>query len=275
MDSGKYGKVHKVQYKDRQYAGKKLCIELLPGHPSVSMIKQFTLESSFALKFSHANVEKLVEITLSKDGVPMIISELLNENLTAYISRTCETFHYDLQLSLCSEMAQGLQYLHSQQLVHRNLHGSNVLITHDHHAKIADYLCPVLLPAVTSNSSSVYLPPETINDNRITVQSNVFTLAVLFLQTISKRFPQPSTDNSLSELERRHSDLQNVPKCHPLLEHIKQCLNDDKVTRPFIREVSDHLSKLLEEKDRPQQMAFKLIYTDENVSRLHVLSKTS
>ena len=230
------------------------------------LVGQFKLKCYSASKFSHPNVEQFVEITESKDNVLMIITELLNENLTAYISRTYETFHYDLQLTVCSEMAQGLQYLHSQQLVHNNLHGANVLITHDHHAKIADYLCPLLLPAVTSDNSSVYFPPETAKDKRVTVQSNVFTLAVLFLQVVTKDSPQPSKDLSLSELERRHSDLLKVPKCHPLLDNIQQCLNNDEVTRPLMREVCDNVSKLLEGKDSAQMMTFKLIHTTQYVS---------
>ena len=230
------------------------------------LVGQFKLKCYSASKFSHPNVEQFVEITESKDNVLMIITELLNENLTAYISRTYETFHYDLQLTVCSEMAQGLQYLHSQQLVHSNLHGANVLITHDHHAKIADYLCPLLLPAVTSDNSLVYFPPETVKDKRVTVQSNVFTLGVLFLQVVTKYSPQPSKDLSLSELERRHSDLLKVPKCHPLLYNIQQCLNNNEITRPLMREVCDNVTKLLEGKDSAQMMTFKLIHTTQYVS---------
>ena len=232
------------------------------------LVGQFTLKCHSASKFSHPNVEQFVEIAQSKDSVLMIITELLNENLTAYISHTHDTFHYDLQLSVCSEMAQGLQYLHSQQLVHGNLHGANVLITRDCHAKIADYLCPLLLPGIAPDGSSVYLPPETVKDKRVTVQSNVFTLAVLFLQVITKHSPQPSEDLSLSELERRHIDLQIVPKCHPLLDNVQQCLSNDEISRPLMREVCDNVTKLLEGKDSAQMMTFKLIYTTEYVSRM-------
>jgi len=227
----------------------------------------FTLKCSSASKFSHPNIEQFVEIAhANNEGVPMIITELLNENLTAYVNHASDTLHYDQQLNLCSDMAQGLQYLHSQQLVHGNLHGTNVLITHDHHAKIADYLCPRLLTDVALDSSSIYLPPETIQDKRNTVQSNVFTLAVLFLQVVTKHFPQPSNDLSLSELERRSNDLQKIPNCHPLLALIQQCLSNRDIARPLIREICDHLAKLLKDKDSPQMMAFKLIHTTEFVS---------
>ena len=259
-----------MQYKDKLYAGKLLYRILLPGYPSASanmhkLTEQFTLKRSLASTFSHPCVEQFVEIAHTKiENIPVIITELLSENLTVYINCTSDTLHCDLQLSICNDMAQGLLYLHSRQLVHRNLHAANVLMTLDHHAKIADYLCPYLLTDVAPDSSSVYLPPETTQDNRTTEQSNVFTLAVLVLQVVTKCSPQPSNDLSLSELERCSTDLHMVPKCHPLLAIIQQCLNNHEMARPLMREV---YARLLESKDSTQMMVFKLIHTTEYVSR--------
>ena len=270
LGSGNYGKVQKVNYKDKLYAGKVFKFEFLPGYPNVSMDKlvpQFTLKFSFVSKFSHPNVEQFVKIVnADNEGVPMIITELLNENLTDYITCNSETFHYNQQLSVCNDMAQGLQYLHSQQLIHGNLHGANVLMTHDHHAKIADYLCPLLLPVVPLDSSSPYLPPETIQNKRTSVLSNVFTLSVLFLQVITKLYPQPSSYMDLSELKRRKNDLENVHESHPLLVLIQQCLSNREVERPLMKAIIDHVTRMLKNKDSAQMMAFKLIHTSEYVS---------
>ena len=162
------------------------------------------MECFLASKFSHPNVEQFVKIVQLEDGgVPVIITELLTESLTVYVSHNCKNLHYDLQLSMCSDMALGLKYLHFQQLIHSNLHGNNVLMTHDHHAKIADYLCPRLLTDVVPSTSSDYLHPKTTHNKLITVKSNVFTLAVLFLQVIAKHSPRPiaSNDINLSEFE--------------------------------------------------------------------------
>ena len=237
------------------YVGKLLHSKLLPSNPNV---KKFTLKCTLVSKFSHPNVEQFMEIAHADDkGVPMIITELLIENLTAYITRTSDTFYYNLQLSVCNDMAQGLQYLHSQQFVHLNLHGANVLMTYDHHAKIADYLCPLLHTgeALDSTSTAVYQPPE--SSQCINIQSNVFTLAVLFVQVITKHFPQ---------LKQHHIDLQGIPSWHPLRVFIQWCLNSDVAVRPLMREICDYLAKLLEDKDSAQMVIFKLIHTTEYVS---------
>lgn len=228
------------------------------------LVENFTLECFLASEFSHPNVEQFVKIVQLEDGgVPVIITELLTESLTVYVSCNCKNLHYDLQLSMCSDMALGLKYLHFQQIIHRNLHGFNVLMTHDHHAKIADYLCPCLLTDIVPSTSSDYLHPQT---KLITVKSNVFTLAVLFLQVITKYYPRPSNDTSLSELERRSIDLQSVTKSHPLLSLIYNCLNDDEVVRPSTKEVCDQLANLIVCKENPRAMMFKLVHMTEYVS---------
>ena len=226
------------------------------------IIKQFELKFVLASKFFHENIERFVEMTcLEAGGEPVIITELLTESLTVYVSHAGENLCFNLQLSLCKDMAQGLEYLHSQGVIHGNLHGNNVLITQDRHAKIADYLCPLIFSDVPTNNSLEYLPPETIQNRHIvTVKSNVFTLAVLFLQVITKHPPQPSKDTSLVELERRCSDLKSIPKGHSLLSLIQKCLSNDEVVRPLMTEVCDQLTRLM-------AVMFRLIHTTENVRK--------
>ena len=225
------------------------------------VVKQFELKFVLASKFFHANVEQFVEITcLEAGGEPIILTELLTESLTVYITHAGENLCFNLQLSLCKDMAQGLEYLHSQELIHGNLHGNNVLITQDNHAKIADYLCPLIFSDVPIDNTLEYLPPETIqNRHAITVKSNVFTLAVLFLQVITKHSPQPSKDTSLVELER-HNDLKSIPKGHSLLSLIQKCLSNHDIVRPLMTEVCDQLTRVM-------AIMFRLIHITENVRK--------
>ena len=210
-----------------------------------TLLEQFSDKCSFASNFSHPNVEQFLRIDrLSGIGIPVIITELLTESLTVHISCTDDILDNDLQLSVCSDMAQGLEYLHSHYIVvHSNLHGNNVLMTHDHHAKIADYLCPLLITDVNADNSLDYAAPETTHHKSITFQSNVFTLAVLFLEVITKHSPQPSGDLSILEVERRRNDLSSVSENHSMLLLIKKCLSNDEAERPLMVDICKHLVK--------------------------------
>ena len=215
--------------------------------------------NSLTENLSHINLEAFYEVVLSSaDGAPMILTELMEKSLMEFVEHAKESLYVNQEINLCNDMAQGIAYLHSQSLVHGNLHGNNVLVTRNGHAKIADYLCPLLFSDVTVVSSSGYVAPE-IFQNKTTPskESNIYTLGMLFLQVITKHPPLPRT----SDLEMDH-DFTKV-RNHPLLPLIKQCL---ETKRPSIAHVCDKLAQLIEEKDSPQRMAYKLLYTTEHVS---------
>ena len=194
----------------------------------------------------------------SADGGPMILTELLTESLTEFVEHCKGSIYVNQEISLCHDMAQGISYLHSKRLVHGNLHGNNVLISSDRHAKIADYLCPHIFNDIAVDNSSGYVAPDTFqNKTAPSEESNIFTLGVLFLQVITKRPPQPRT----SDLEIQH-DFSKVPN-HPLILLIRQCL---EIKRPQITYVCSELAQLIKENDSPQRMAYKLLYTNEHVS---------
>ena len=282
LGGGNYGEVHRVHYKNSLYAGKTLHAQLLPGYPNTlkedlsKLSRQFATKcSSIASSFSHPNVEQFIDVVcVSADGAPMIITELLTEPLSSYLSHSSKPIYTDQQLRLCLDMAQGIDYLCSKSFVHRNLHSGNVLIASDGKAKIADYLCPLLLSNVEGNSSG-YVPPEVLMNRPYTSQSNVFTLGVIFLQVITRSPPQPSTDVSIqSELERRRTDLDHVPSVHPLLSCIKRCLSNDEVARPQTKEVCDYINQMIAQKDNPEMIAYKLLCTDEHVSQIKLFCYT-
>ena len=216
---------------------------------------------------SHPNVEQFVAVVHAPDdGVPIIITELLTESLTTYLTRTNNSIFTDHQLELCLDMAQGVDYLHSQSLVHRNLHGGNVLMTRNGHAKISDYLCPLLLSDVVGNSSG-YVSPEVLQNKPHSNQSNVFSLGVLFLQVVTRSPPKPNTDGNIqSAVKQCQSDFDSVPSIHPLISCIKKCLSNDLVTRPQTKELCDHIKQLIKEKDNTEMMMYKVMHTKEHVS---------
>ena len=254
-----------MRYKNSSYAGKEIHSEVLLNYSkkfadtSTLVTYQLAMECKVLTKdLSHPNLEFFKIVLSSANGVPMILTELMASSLTEFLENTKNTLFVNQQMNLCIDMARGIAYLHSQSLVHGNLHGNNVLISSNGHAKIADYVCPLIFSDVTVNNSSGYVAPEIFQDKTAPSQeSNIYTLGVLFLQVITKHPPLPRT----SDLEMDH-DFTKVCN-HPLLPLIKQCL---EMKRPMITDVCDKLAQLIEEENSPHRRAYKLLYTTEHVS---------
>jgi len=192
----------------------------------------------------HPNIEQFVLVLQqSPTSSPTLISKLLPYNLDTFTAQNKETLTIDKHIDLCHDMAAGLNFLFTAGILHTNLHSRNVLVSHKHKAKIADYICPQVLTAVDDSvTDQHYLAPEVIKSKQPpTKLSTVFSLGVLYLQTVTGHPPHPSEDLELSETEQRMADLQEVDNTHPLLPIIHQCLSDSEGSRPSVSEVPSQI----------------------------------
>ena len=174
----------------------------------------------------------------------MLLCELLPENLDMFTTRMKGNLPIHQQLDLCNDMASGLQYLHDAGLVHSNLHGRNVLVSHDGHTKIGDYICP----QVISYSEEVpinnipYLSPEAIADkSHCNEQSDIYSLGVLFLQVATQNIPKSTDNTELSKLTERRKEMAGI-KDNPLFSLIHRCLINLRLARPSITQVLEQIA---------------------------------
>ena len=243
LGQGRYGQVYKISYGNKLYAGKIIYERLLPGypHPSTDHINELIgdIENVSAMIITtqqHLNIEQFYSIIQqTPDDPPMLLTELLPDNLNSYTTRMSGKLSINDQLELCLDMTKGLQFLHNAGLVHTNLHGANILISQDGQAKIADYVCPLInsLNEKTNPQDKVYVSPEAIrNPNFSSKESDIYSLGVLCLQVSTQKPPMPSDSVKLPEIQRWKTQLKQILE-HPLLPLILRCLNF-AVARPDI-----------------------------------------
>ena len=257
--------MYKISYSNKLYAGKIIYKKLLPGHPnpSVDDINKFMGEienaSAMLVTNQHANIEQFHSVVqLTPDSPPILLTELLHENLNNYTARMKGKLPVHVQLDLCHDMAKGLQFLHATGLVHNNLHGANVLISQDGRAKIADYICPLVdsLNEKVTPQHNVYTSTELVKDIHIySKQSDIYSLGVLYLQVATQSPPMPKESTKLSAVQRFKDQLDEITT-NPLLPLIIQCLGIT-VARPSIDRIC---AKIATAKETPQSVMSNTLY---------------
>ena len=168
------------------------------GQENDQAIKAFDREGKFLESFQHPNVVQ----HLSTDEHPMsgstiLVTELMDCSLRSYLSDLGEeslTSH--CQLSLSKDVASGLAYIHSRQIIHRDLCGDNILLRLSQPvpvAKISDYgMSRLLDPSEMSSTLTAvgnrmgYLPPEALRleDEVYNHSQDVFSLGVIMVQIV-------------------------------------------------------------------------------------------
>ena len=208
--------------------------------------------SAMLITNQHPNIEQFYSVIQSTPNTPpILLTELLHENLNNYIARMKGKLPIHAQLDLCHDMAKGLQFLHTTGLVHNNLHGANILISQDGQAKIADYICP-LVETLTKQTTqhNVYTSPELIKGvTTFPKKSDIYSVGVLYLQVTTQCPPMPIDSPELSNVQRWKEQLDQITT-NPLLSLILQCLGMT-VVRPTIDRVC---AKLVAAKEKPQSV---------------------
>lgn len=192
----------------------------------------------FAL--NHSNIEPFVAVEQSNlENIPMLLTEFFPENLNEFISRHKINLSFCEQLTLVTNLADGLSYLHQNDIVHTNLHGRNVLINYQYQAKIGDFICSQLHKAgiihiVTESSDmQAFVAPELLEDKAVhSMESDIFALGMLFLQVLVQEIP--TVGNKL---------INKLDGCHPIQPLVYSCIGEEKEHRPDCAEVCEQLAR--------------------------------
>ena len=281
LGSGSYGGVCKAKCDGLLCAAKIMHSTLFdlrdPG--AASYLRKFQEECHLLSLARHPNVvQYLATYTDPDTRLPVLLMELCDESLTAFLERSPGPLSYHIQLNICLDIALALVYLHSNGLIHRDLTGNNVLIIAGTRAKITDFGMSKLatgnprMTALTLCPGNLqYMSPEALDEAKsYTAKLDIFSFGVIVIQILTRQFPNPTdrfrtvqasqnvededdeedeVRRLVPEIERRQAHLQLIPDTHPLKPLAIQCLKKKERSRPSALQLSERLSEL---KQAPQ-----------------------
>ncbi|KAI0563839.1 Serine/threonine protein kinase sepA [Gracilaria domingensis] len=145
------------------------------------------------------------------------------------------------------QVVLGLDYLHSQGVVHRDIKGANILVTKESHVKLADFGVASTKPADQSSpfdvaGSPYWMAPEIINLTGSSTASDVWSVGCTVIEVLTG-FPPYHELSDVTALFRIVSD--DCPPLPPNLsaecqDFLKKCFNKDMLTRISARELLNH-----------------------------------
>ena len=259
---GSYGKVCKAKCGQLPCAVKLLHDNMLDT--SSKFVEQFEQECRFLRMIKHPNiVQFLGTVRDPRSRRLALLMELMDESLTRFLERSTGPLPYYTQLNICHDVALALAYLHSNNIIHRDLSSNNVLLIGEgSRAKVTDFgmskligMNPRMTPLTMCPGTQAYMPPEAlINPPQYSNKLDCFSHGVLTIQIVSRKIPNPGDAHvydpqdgllrQIPETDRRRRDLDLVDPNHPLLPLSLQCLGEREAVRPSADELSGSLATL-------------------------------
>ena len=251
---GSYASVYEVTVHGTLCAAK----EMHPILVNEANKRSFLSECVQSSRILHPNVVQFLGIYYPspRARLPWLVMELMHISLRGLIEKyEKEDFPFHFKLSILKDTCDGLQFLHSQNIIHRDLSSNNILLTKHLVAKISDLgMAKVIPPGLHRHTQApgtvVFMPPEALSVNpQYGKPIDVFSVGCVCVHVINMEWPIPldkiGTRNVvLSEVQRRKQYFTKLAKYPSLEQLVKQCLQDKPEQRPVIRGVSDGLKSI-------------------------------
>ena len=130
---GGYGKVYKIKSKldDKLYAIKKYNNSLDKGTDPL-LIEQILREIGNLRRLNHPNIAKIRDFLKFNDKMPCIVLDLCDGSLKDFIVTNKGTqIEEQIIIKIILSVAEALEYIHSEGIVHRGLKPENILYKKD------------------------------------------------------------------------------------------------------------------------------------------------
>ena len=272
LGSGSYGVVCKAMWGQRLCAAKLLHLIFFQSNDPGMMTtrRKFEQECRFLSEMKHLNIVEYLGTSHDPDsGLLVLLMELGDESLTHFLERSQQQpLAYHIEVDLCHDIAQALSYIHSREIIHRDLSGNNVLLIAGK-AKITDFGMSKLLdanrrmtPLTMCPGTLAYMPPEALGDPPVyTKKIDCFSFGVLQIQIMTRQFPDPGpamqvVEDSRSptgtvkmpvlDSERRKSHIDLIDPTHALLPTALSCLSYLEKDRPSAQDLCQQLATFKE-----------------------------
>ena len=275
LGHGSYGAVYKAKCDQLPCAAKLLHPTILdPADPGAGKIMQrFQQECSFLENIRHPNIVQYLAVTRDPESrLPVLLMELLDESLTKMLERSQQSLTYHVQVDICHDIALAVAYLHSNDIIHRDLSSNNVLIMAKSRAKVTDFgmsklagAAPRMTPLTMCPGTLAYMPPEALDEPPVyTKKLDCFSEGVIMIQVCTRLWPEPGPRNKtvpfpasptgvmklpLPETERRENHIDMIDRSHGLLPIVMDYLHYQENERPSSEELCQRLADLKETRE--------------------------
>ena len=176
-------------------------------------VRRFQREALAASSLSHPNIVEVYDVG-EDDGEYYIVMEYIEGKHLKSLIKKRGKLTVSEAVDIVLQITAGLSVAHDSYIIHRDIKPQNILILENGLVKITDFgiamaMNSTQLTQTNSVMGSVhYLPPEQASGKGATLQSDIYSIGILFYELLTGKLPFKG-DNAV-EIALKHLK-ENVP----------------------------------------------------------------
>jgi len=249
-------------------------------------IKLLERETQTLKRLNHRNIVKFIEEGY-EDGhklVYLVLEYLDGEKIKDYFDNGIDL---KTKLDVFLQIIDGIGHAHSKDIIHRDIKPDNIKIVDSEEkpiAKVLDFGIAIITTTILTNTirsyhTPLFSPPEQINLERVSRDSDIYSLGMTFLYLLSSKenrttFQEERDKTILYKSAEESLATYNTSNASSVIHILKKATDKDRENRPKLDEIRKSISSLKEELAEKISILFSLTNTfQEQISNKYKLQK--
>lgn len=249
--SGANSRIYRGIYKQRAVAVKMVRIPERDEARRAVLEDQFNSEVAFLSRLYHPNIVQFIA-ACKKPPVYCIITEYMSQGtLRMYLNKKDPySLSSETILKLALDISRGMEYLHAQGVIHRDLKSQNLLLNDEMRVKVADFGTSCLETAcqATKGNKGTYrwMAPEMTKEKPYTRKVDVYSFGIVLWELTTCLLPFQGMTPVQAAYAASEKNLRPPlsTSCSPVLNNlIKRCWSANPARRPEFSYIVSVLEK--------------------------------
>ncbi|XP_030754913.1 LIM domain kinase 1 isoform X2 [Sitophilus oryzae] len=238
--------------------------------------KNFLKEVAVLRSLHHSNVLRFIGVLYKEQKLNLVTEYISGGTLTELLQDSAQPLPWEQRVSFAKDIASGMAYLHSMNIIHRDLNSHNCLVRDDKTVIVADFgLARIISHATNSVRRSpkgtpgsrtrqerkkrytvvgnpYWMAPEMMKGNKYDEKVDVFSFGIILCEIIGRVQADPdflprSNDFGLNQMAFKEKFCQSCPEPFYKIAFLGTDLNPDRrppfeVMEVWLESLSMHLA---------------------------------
>lgn len=179
-------------------------------------------EGEISISLQHRNIVKTIEHGITTGDEPYLVMEFVEGMALSYLVDVQNEQMREHCLSYVIQLGEGIDYLHRQNWIHRDLCPRNVMVDQDNVVKLIDFglvvpNTPDFQKPGNRTGTANYMAPELIKRQRTDQRIDIFSFSVTAYEMFTKRLPwdvpaQETLDTVLQHINKPPTPISELAK---------------------------------------------------------------